>query len=270
VCICTALPDVMRDVQRNEFMLTMYDEISSVYHLVYPDWNVAIQRQSRAYFDAATLALGAQPERILDVSCGIGTQALGLAALGCSVSASDLSAGAVARARREAKDRDLELELEVADMRDCFDVHGGNFDVLLSADNSVPHLAGHSQVTTAIRAMYKCLRPGGVVLMGVRDYKPDEDRSRGQVFTYGTRDHDGERYVVFQTRDWEGDTYEVGMYFVREESDTSPANVVCGRSRYYAISVGKLISLLQQAGFEEVKILDGVVHNVLLSGRKGA
>jgi len=246
----------------------MYNEIASMYHLVYPDWDKAIEEQSSGLYEAARKALGTPPIRALDVSCGIGTQALGLAGFGCAVAASDLSTGAVARARREAKARGLNLKPVVADMRDCFEVHGGGFDLVLSADNSIPHLQGAEQVRSALSAMYACLRPGGVALIGVRDYKTDEKRSRGQVFAYGTRMHEGERYVIFQTRDWEGDMYEVGMYFVREESDDAPAKVICGRSRYYAITVEHLFELLREVGFQDVQRLDGVVHNVLLAGKK--
>jgi hypothetical protein len=100
--------------------------------------------------------------------------------------------------------------------------------------------------------MYACLRPGGVALIGVRDYKPDEKRSLGQVFASGTRLHKGNRYVVFQTRDWDADMYEVGMYFVREESDDAAAKVICGRSRYFGISIEHLLELRKEVGFQDV------------------
>lgn len=247
----------------------MYDDIASLYHLVYPDWEAAIELQSRAYFDTASSILAAAPSRVLDVSCGIGTQALGLAKLGCTVAASDISAGAVARARREAHERDLDISFHVSDMQDCFSVHGGEFDLVLSADNSVPHLT-EPQIARAFQGMYRCLGPGGVVLIGVRDYRPDEERSKGQVFSYGTRECGDDRYVVFQTRDWEGDSYDVGMYFVREAADGVPAEVIAGKSRYHAISVGRLLSMLTEVGFEDVQRYDDVTHNVLLSGTVGA
>lgn len=246
----------------------MYDDIASLYHLIYPDWEAAIALQSRAYFDTASSVLGAAPNRVLDVSCGIGTQALGLAKLGCTVAASDISAGAVARARREAQERDLAISFHVSDMQDCFSAHGGEFDLVVSADNSVPHLTA-PQIARAFQGMYRCLRPGGVVLIGVRDYQPEEERSKGQVFSYGTRDCGDERYVVFQTRDWEGASYDVGMYFVREVADGVPADVIAGKSRYHAISIGTLLSILTEVGFQSVQRHDNVTHNVLLSGTVG-
>lgn len=243
----------------------MYDEIASLYHLIYPDWDDAIKMQSRAYFDVATHILDGVPDRVLDVSCGIGTQALGLAGLGCKVVASDLSPGAVARARQEAEDRGVSISFEVSDMTDCFRTHGGDFDVVLSADNSVPHLRS-DDVKLAVANMRRCLRPGGLVLIGIRDYQPHEQRSTGQVFSYGTREFGKHRYVIFQTRDWKDNSYDVGMYFVREMTADSAAEVVSGKSRYHAIAVDDLISILQDVGFEQVQRHDDVTHNVVLSG----
>jgi len=80
----------------------MYDEISELYHLVYPDWPGAIEQQASALNLVIEKELNGGVVSILDVSCGIGTQALGLSALGHKVVGSDLSAGAVARAKREA------------------------------------------------------------------------------------------------------------------------------------------------------------------------
>jgi SAM-dependent methyltransferase len=95
----------------------MYDEIATLYHLVYPDWNAAIAQQAAALDAIIRKHVGPPPRSILDVSCGIGTQALGLAALGHAVTASDLSSAAVERARREAAQRNLDIDFLVADMR---------------------------------------------------------------------------------------------------------------------------------------------------------
>jgi len=62
---------------------------------------------------------------ILDAACGIGTQALGLAAMGHRVTGSDLSVAAVERARRQARDRGLSIPFSVADMRHLRNHHRG-------------------------------------------------------------------------------------------------------------------------------------------------
>ena len=84
----------------------MYNEIADLYHLVYDDWDAAVAHQASVLDHVITNLIRCAPHSLLDVSCGIGTQALGLAARNYQVSATDLSAGSVARARREAKVED--------------------------------------------------------------------------------------------------------------------------------------------------------------------
>src|SRR5207245_9700331 len=97
----------------------MYDEIATLYRLVYPDWNAAIAQQAAALDAIIRKHAGPPPRSILDVSCGIGTQALGLAAPGHAVTASDLSSAAAECAPREAAHRNLAFDFTVADMRRC-------------------------------------------------------------------------------------------------------------------------------------------------------
>src|SRR4051812_41409909 len=141
-------------------MTSFYDDLAPFYPLIYPDWNTAIGRQAgaldgiiREHLDAA--------HTVLDISCGIGTQCLGLAQAGYQVTASDLSSEAVARASVEATARGLSIEFSVADMRHAFEHHGGGFDVVLLGDDSVhdayvPHalLRHHGSATDrAVRAV---------------------------------------------------------------------------------------------------------------------
>lgn len=248
----------------------MYDEIASLYHLVYPDWNEAIGQQGKALDSIVRNFVGSAPRSILDVSCGIGTQTLGLAALGHQVTASDLSAAAVERARREAVTRGLNIVFKVADMRHCAETHGSGFDIVLCADNSLPHLAGEDEVRVALQGFYSCLRQNGVAVVNLRDYREDEDRSSPQVWTYGFRYDGSDRYFVFQTRDWSNNAYDVAMYFVREVRTDISTSVTAGLSRYYAITVDRLMSLFGEVGFTDVQRLDGVLHQPIVVGRRSA
>lgn len=248
----------------------MYDDIASLYHLVYPDWNEAIKQQSSALNGVFSNFVGSAPLSILDVSCGIGTQALGLAALGHNVTASDLSVAAVSRACKEAATRQLNITFKVADMRQCAATHGSGFDVVLSADNSLPHLSGEDEIRVALQGFYECLQQGGVAVVNLREYLEDEDRSSPQMWSYGFRDDGCDRYFVFQTRDWSGNAYDVAMYFVREVKQNTPASVTAGLSRYYAITVERLMFLLSDVGFTDVQRLDGILHQPIVLGRRAA
>jgi SAM-dependent methyltransferase len=248
----------------------MYDEIAAVYHLIYPDWNATIAQQAAALDAIIRTHVGPPPRSILDVSCGIGTQALGLAALGHAVRASDLSAAAVERARLEAARRNLVIDFMVADMRRCAEVHGAGFDVVLSADNSIPHLLSDDAIREALGSFYQCIRPGGITILGLRDYVAQE-RPSPQLVPYGFRLDGGDRYFVVQTRDWDGDFYDVAMYFIREGRGSKPAAVIAGSSRYYAVPVERLVSLLEERSFIEIERLDGVLYprQPVLVARRG-
>jgi SAM-dependent methyltransferase len=214
----------------------MYDQIAMLYHLVYPDWNAAIAQQATALDAIIRKHVGPPPRAILDVSCGIGTQALGLAVRGHAVTASDLSSAAVERARREAAQRNLAIDFTVADMRRCAEVHGSGFDVVLSADNSIPHLLSDDAIRQAFDNFRQCIRPGGITILGVRAYLT-EGRSSPQLVPYGFRSDGDDRYFVVQTRDGDGDFYDVAMYFIREGRGSRPATVISGSSRYYAVPI---------------------------------
>jgi SAM-dependent methyltransferase len=246
-----------------------YDDIASLYHLVHADWEASIGRQGEVLHALIVEALGEGSRSVLDVSCGIGTQALGLAAKGHTVTASDLSPGAVARARREAEARGLNIALGVGDMRACDRQHPGQaFDVVLSADNSVPHLLGDADIEEAFTAFFRCTRPGGVVIISVRDYDR-EDRATPRIVPYGLRAIAGGRCLIWQVWDWHEQHYDLAMYFVMD-GGAAGCETMVSRSRYYAIGLGRLAELLERAGFVDVRRIDGRFFQPVLIGRRGA
>src|SRR5437763_924881 len=110
-----------------------YDQLAPFYHLIYPDWEARIQRQAAALQSIIREHWSASAATILDVACGIGTQAMGLAALGYTVTASDLSSAAIERAKRETARRGLAIDFSVADMRQTYTHHRRQFDLVLAA-----------------------------------------------------------------------------------------------------------------------------------------
>jgi SAM-dependent methyltransferase len=221
-----------------------YDELAADYHLIYPDWDASLRRQGAAL----TRLIGRTGADVLDCACGIGTQALGLALHGQHVSGTDLSRAAVARAGREAAHRGLRLRLAVADMRRQ-PFRGGRFDVVVCADNSLSHLLTEPDVAAALAEMRRVLRPGGQLLVSIRDY----DRLRAERPTSAPpqvhRAADGQRSVTVQLWHWHDDAerYDMEHFQVLPAGDGWRVNV--RTAAHWAIDRDRLTRLATGAGF---------------------
>ena len=247
--------------------MDFYDDLSPLYHLIYPDWHESMRRQGER-LHALLQREWPQAQRVLDPSCGIGTQAIGLAALGYEVSASDLSGKAVERAASEARSLGVALALSVGDMRQAHALHGTGFDAVISCDNSVPHLLDDQAILSALREMLRCLRPGGGCVISVRDYAREE-RGRNIVKHYGARLENGRRYVLFQVWDFDGeDHYDFCFFVVEEDLVSGDVTTHRMRSRYYAIGTDRLMALMREAGFADVRRIDDAFYQPVLVGTR--
>ncbi|MGQ4365951.1 class I SAM-dependent methyltransferase [Streptomyces sp. SAS_272] len=229
-----------------------YDELADDYHLIYSDWDASVHRQG----DALDALIGQDRAEVLDCSCGIGTQAIGLALRGHRVTGTDLSPRAAARAAREAARRSLSLRTAAADMRRLpfFD---DRFDVVVCADNSLPHLLTGQDVHAALAEMRRVLRPAGLLLVSTRPYD-DVLRDRPvstppQVHRTADCADGGERTVTFQLWHWHDD----GERYDLEHFQLLPAGgewrVQVRRTTYWAIGPDRLAGLAAEAGFVDAR-----------------
>lgn len=243
-----------------------YDQLSPFYHLIFADWEATIRRQAAQLGSLIEEFWGDQAQTILDVSCGIGTQAIGLAQRGYHVIASDLSAAEIDRAKAEALKRRLKIDWSVADMRQAYTHHQRQFDVVISCDNSTPHLLSDNDLLTAFRQFYACTKPGGGCLITLRDYDQVE-RQGVQLKPYGLRVENGVRYLIFQVWDFKGAIYDLSMYLVADGGDNEVRTQVM-RTQYYAVSPTTLIALMTEAGFIDIVRLDDRFYQPVIIGRK--
>lgn len=196
--------------------------------------------------------LADRPVTILDCSCGIGTQAIGLALRGHTVHATDISARAVERARHEATAFDIDITFGVADMRALAEAVPGTFDVVLSCDNSLPHLIEDADVTTTLNGMRRKLRPNGPLLIGIRDYDP-LTAERPQFTPPRLTGTPDQRAIVFQRWDWadDGATYDLTLFITRETADGW--QTTARSTTYRALRRDELTHLLAEAGFRDIR-----------------
>jgi SAM-dependent methyltransferase len=249
-------------------MTSFYDQLAPFYHLVYPDWDASIRRQGEQ-LSAVIAAEWPNTKKVLDVSCGIGTQAIGLAMQGFSVHGSDLSEKEIERAKREASKLGEKVSFSVCDIRNALAHHGPGFDVVMSCDNSLPHLLTDQDLLFALTEMAGCTSVGGGCLVTVRDYEKEE-RGRNLVKPYGVRVENGSRYLLFQIWDFEDDLYDLTFFFIVENLVTGEVKTHAMRSRYYAVATSRLCELMEQAGLRNVRRLDGVFFQPVLIGTRAA
>jgi SAM-dependent methyltransferase len=236
--------DYLKSVNSQEF----YDKMAADYHLISTGWTSSIEQQGEVLDRLIRKGLrGSGPFRILDCSCGIGTQAFGLARLGHHVMGTDISPAAIQRARTEASKLGLNVDLAVADMRSMDDLPGP-FDAVLSFDNSIAHLVTDADLAFAFSNVLGLLRPGGVFLASMRDYdtavrtRPTGTMPRRIVDSLGER-------VYVQTWDWSEDSrfYDLRLFVLKRSGEAWSARPLETRIRAYTRA--EITTELEKTGF---------------------
>jgi len=248
-----------------------YDELADSYHLNFRDWHSSVVVQGEFFSQLIASRLDQGQQSILDCCCGIGTQALGLALRGHRVTGSDLSTAAVRRARAEARNRGVRLPITTADMR-RLPFADAAFDVVVCADNALPHLLDEQQLSTAMREMHRVLRPGGLLVATIRDYR--HARRTRSTTTAPLRTQDG-RAMSFQLWDWHDDGQRYDLRHVQLSSnEVADWRVVIRRTTYWAITPDELSTIIRSSGFGELEwrepIAGGFYQPVLLATRSTA
>jgi glycine/sarcosine N-methyltransferase len=246
-----------------------YDDLAADYDRIYPDWRASSQRQGQALHAVLTSELAsATGVRVLDCAAGIGTQLLGLAALGYTCAGTDLSVAALRRARHEAGAQSLPADavagLAAADMR-RLPFADASFHAVVCVDNSLPHLLTAADVRAALREMLRVTLPGGAVLVSTRDY--DELRRNRPESTPVTVLRRGtEVSATFQLWTWhdDGERYDFDHFVLRrrdEERDGERDGVGAAwhlahrRATYWALTRDELSTLAADAGLVGVRWL---------------
>lgn len=184
----------------NEF----YDAVADDYHLWYRDWESTLEREG---LQLRHWLRDRDVSRVLDASCGPGTQSIALAQLGYAVTAADPSEGMLTRARRHAEEYGVSNKIEFvrSDFESLPANVSGDYDAILTKGNAFPHLITDAAIEQALKNFHRLLRPGGTVIIGFQDFEPFmEDRPRffpGRVHD-PELDHDPQ-VITFDIWDWD-------------------------------------------------------------------
>jgi SAM-dependent methyltransferase len=247
-----------------ESIESFYDDLAGHYNLLFEDWNRSITRQASVLGPILERYTGKSSPRVLDCACGIGTQAIGLAQRGHSVSGSDLSARAIDRARAEAQKRNLPIDFHVADLRQLSAFPEGSsenkFDAILVADNALPHLLTQDDLQQALSAIASRLSGNGILVATIRDYDAlllTRPTFQPPAFFPHPSSNPAAQRIVHQVWQWHGDEYDLHLYLTLPVNDRQDSwQVRHFHSRYRALTRAELNLALNEAGFTEITWLE--------------
>src|SRR5262249_29459519 len=150
----------------------------------------------------------------------------------------------------EAERLGLAVTFSAADFRDLSEVEG-EFDVVISCDNAVPHLLDEGDIPRALAQMRSKLRTGGLLVITMRDF----DRAlvdRPSIASPAVIRVSSVRALV-RLHDWddEGPCYVV-RYLVLTADDRE-WSVREHRVRLRAITRAELTGAAEESGFAEIE-----------------
>lgn len=229
-----------------------YDAIAEYYSYFYRDWETQLERQG---LSLRSIFRNRGVDRVLDASCGAGVQAIPLAQLGFHVVAADPSAGMLRVAQETAAKYGVQekIRFERAGFLQLHDIVQTPFDAIITKGNALPHLLLDDEIETALLAFHEMLRPGGTLVIGMRDFGPFmEDRPRFLPGLIHERD-DGGEFITFDIWDWQEGPPVIA---------TQNLYIVQGRGKQYTtmkrsvifrpLSLDEVRVVLLELGFEEV------------------
>ncbi|MBR3841953.1 MAG: methyltransferase domain-containing protein [Christensenellaceae bacterium] len=227
---------------------TFYDNMAESYDKLFLDWN-AESREQALILDRLFSKNGFDKKKeILNCACGIGTQSIGLAALGYHVTASDISENELAEAKKRSLENNVDIRFECADFCALEDVFSEEFDIVICMDNALPHMLTHEALASAAKSIAKRVKKGGIFVASIRDYDALLREKPPYSSPYIHKTEKGKR-VSFQTWTWEDDIYYLTQYIIDDEEKLQVSKFDCA---YRATKREELTGLLYQSGFSEV------------------
>ena len=232
-----------------DIVQSFYDNLATQYDKLFLDWQATTHEQAvilNRIFQQNGFDTSAN---ILDCACGIGTQAIGLAALGYSVTASDISDGELAEARVRAADNHVSIRFEHADFCALSETFSETFDLVICMDNALPHMLSAQALEAAVRSITNQLTPGGMFVASIRDYDALLATKPTYSPPYIQKTDKGQR-VSFQTWVWDDNHYKLTQYIIDDQETLQVSKFDC---EYRAPLREELTRLLTACGCSLVK-----------------
>jgi ubiquinone/menaquinone biosynthesis C-methylase UbiE len=229
-----------------------YDAIAEYYPYFYRNWEIQLEREGlslRAIFRNKGI------ERVLDASCGAGTQAVSLATLDFDVVAADPSAGMLKKAQETAENYGVSDKIQFinSDFLSLPESVQGPFDAIVTKGNALPHLLTDDEIETTLLTFSELLRPGGLLVIGMRDFGPFMEERPRFIPGFINNDEDNAEFITFDVWEWEEGPPVIAtqnLYIVKgkgKDYEATKRQVV-----YRPLSTDEVKVVLLEVGFEEI------------------
>ena len=139
-----------------------------------PPWDTKAPKENVVAWQEAGLVHG----EVLDIGCGLGDNAVYLAAQGHSVTGLDISPTALITAERRTKDTGVDVRFAVADATEL-DGYADAFDTVI--DSGMYHCLDDDGKRSYAAAVHRATRPGATLLLGAFSDANAQDRARSRA-----------------------------------------------------------------------------------------
>jgi ubiquinone/menaquinone biosynthesis C-methylase UbiE len=236
----------------SEQNVSYYDALADSYDLFFDDYARSMHREAE-WLDRTLTSIGAR--EILDASCGAGRQAIPLRERGYDVVAADPSHAMLQQAQRAAREHHVSIPMVRSGFGDLTRFVGAEFDAVIAFGNGLSHEGSRENVTRALVSMARCCRPGGVCLIGVKDF--DTIRlQRPRLHPHGIHDTASGRKLLFEIWEYNDPVLECTAVLLHEDKR---GNVWTGRGKTtneLMLTEATLRELACTAGFLSVRRLN--------------
>ncbi|MEF9880148.1 MAG: methyltransferase domain-containing protein [Clostridia bacterium] len=223
----------------------MYTAFASVYDLLMADVDYLTWAR---FYHSLIECYGIPRGKVCECACGTGSLSICLSQLGYQVTGVDISADMLFEASQKARKEGAMIPFVKQDMR-TLHLHRC-MDVVLCTNDGINYLKDEQELLSFFGAAYRCVREGGALLMDVSTpYKLEN-----VLGNHFIGDETPEISYLWQNRySRSQQSVELNLaVFVRQKDELYLR--ISEHQRQYAHSEAKLVGLLSQAGFVDVRV----------------
>ena len=234
--------------------ITAYDQFSEDYDR-FVNWKARLALEIP--FLTSELSTNARESEgktsILDAACGTGHHAIALAAQGLDSAGADFSGKMIEIARRNAQAANQEVLFKEAGFGQLQDAFGKqSFDGLICLGNSLPHVLDKKRMAETLADFKAVLRPGGKLIIQNRNFD-SITKARNRWMDPQTH-REGEKtriFIRFYDFDEDGLITFTILILSSQGGENFAQQVIS--TRLWPVKKEKMVQLLEQAGFENIR-----------------